>query len=48
MILVGDVAGKVCVLLDDMSDTCGTLCKVKHSSTSVTFISLSLYLSIPS
>ena len=27
MILVGDVKDRVCVILDDMSDTCGTLCK---------------------
>ena len=27
MILVGDVKDKVCIILDDMSDTCGTLCK---------------------
>lgn len=27
MVLVGDVRGKVCVLVDDMADTCGTLCK---------------------
>ncbi|KAG7193314.1 ribose-phosphate pyrophosphokinase [Scheffersomyces spartinae] len=27
MVLVGDVTGKVCVLVDDMADTCGTLCK---------------------
>jgi ribose-phosphate pyrophosphokinase len=25
MTLVGDVADKVCVLVDDMADTCGTL-----------------------
>lgn len=25
MVLVGDVAGKVAILVDDMSDTCGTL-----------------------
>lgn len=25
MVLVGDVKGKVCVLVDDMADTCGTL-----------------------
>lgn len=25
MVLVGDVRGKVCVLVDDMADTCGTL-----------------------
>lgn len=27
MVLVGDVRGKACVLVDDMADTCGTLCK---------------------
>ncbi|RKP31768.1 phosphoribosyl pyrophosphokinase [Metschnikowia bicuspidata] len=27
MVLVGDVAGKTCILIDDMADTCGTLCK---------------------
>ena len=27
MILVGDVKDKTCIILDDMSDTCGTLCK---------------------
>ena len=27
MILVGEVANKTCILLDDMSDTCGTLCR---------------------
>ena len=27
MILVGDVADKTCIIIDDMSDTCGTLCK---------------------
>ena len=26
MVLVGDVRGKHCVLVDDMADTCGTLC----------------------
>ena len=26
---VGDVKDRVCVLLDDMSDSCGTLCKVR-------------------
>lgn len=27
MVLVGDVKDKICVLVDDMADTCGTLCK---------------------
>ncbi|QPG76154.1 ribose phosphate diphosphokinase subunit prs4 [Brettanomyces nanus] len=27
MVLVGDVTDKVCILVDDMADTCGTLCK---------------------
>lgn len=27
MVLVGDVSDKVCILIDDMADTCGTLCK---------------------
>lgn len=27
MVLVGEVANKICVLIDDIADTCGTLCK---------------------
>lgn len=27
MVLVGDVKDKCCILVDDMADTCGTLCK---------------------
>ncbi|ODV84748.1 hypothetical protein CANARDRAFT_28890 [[Candida] arabinofermentans NRRL YB-2248] len=27
MVLVGDVTDKTCILIDDMADTCGTLCK---------------------
>lgn len=27
MVLVGDVHNKICLLIDDMADTCGTLCK---------------------
>lgn len=27
MVLVGDVTDKVCLLIDDIADTCGTLCK---------------------
>lgn len=30
MVLVGDVQGKVAILVDDMADTCGTLAKVSH------------------
>ena len=26
MVLVGDVRGKVAILVDDMADTCGTVC----------------------
>ena len=26
MTLIGDVKGKTCLLIDDMADTCGTLC----------------------
>jgi len=26
MILVGDVAGRIAILVDDMADTCGTMC----------------------
>ncbi len=27
MVLVGDVSDQICILIDDMADTCGTLCK---------------------
>lgn len=27
MVLVGHVQGRTCLLVDDMADTCGTLCK---------------------
>ena len=30
MVLVGDVKGKVAILVDDMADTCGTLCLAAH------------------
>lgn len=30
MILVGDVTDKVCILLDDIADTCGTLAKASE------------------
>lgn len=26
MVLVGDVTGRVAILVDDMADTCGTIC----------------------
>jgi ribose-phosphate pyrophosphokinase len=31
MVLVGDVSGKVCILVDDMADTCGTLAKAAET-----------------
>jgi ribose-phosphate pyrophosphokinase len=31
MTLVGDVAGKVAILVDDMADTCGTLVKAAET-----------------
>ena len=35
---VGDVKDRVCVLLDDMSDSCGTLCKVININVVVVII----------
>lgn len=32
MVLVGDVQDKVAILVDDMADTCGTVCKLIPSS----------------
>lgn len=31
MVLVGNVKGKVAILVDDMADTCGTLCLAAHN-----------------
>lgn len=31
MTLVGNVAGKTCILVDDMADTCGTLAKAAET-----------------
>lgn len=31
MVLVGDVKNRVCVLVDDMADTCGTLGKAAQT-----------------
>jgi ribose-phosphate pyrophosphokinase len=31
MVLVGDVAGKIAILVDDMADTCGTLVKAAQT-----------------
>lgn len=31
MVLVGDVTGKSCLLIDDMADTCGTLVKASDT-----------------
>jgi ribose-phosphate pyrophosphokinase len=33
MVLVGEVKGKVAILVDDMADTCGTLCLAAHHLT---------------
>jgi ribose-phosphate pyrophosphokinase len=30
MVLVGQVKGKIAILVDDMADTCGTLCLAAH------------------
>ena len=38
---VGDVKDRVCVLLDDMSDSCGTLCKV---STTMAWIMMMVWI----
>ena len=37
---VGDVKDRVCVLLDDMSDSCGTLCKVTRIKNQMTSLML--------
>jgi ribose-phosphate pyrophosphokinase len=39
MVLVGDVRGKIAIIVDDMADTCGTLCKaaevvIEHGASS--------------
>ncbi len=31
MVLVGDVTDKICIIVDDMADTCGTLVKAAHT-----------------
>ena len=31
MVLVGDVTDKICILVDDMADTCGTLAKAAET-----------------
>lgn len=31
MVLVGDVSGKIAILVDDMADTCGTLVKAAET-----------------
>lgn len=44
MVLVGDVSGRVAILVDDMADTCGTFClacqKVKTSCNNINHITV--------
>lgn len=42
MVLVGDVKDRVAILVDDMADTCGTICHAADKSVFKTFCVLSV------
>lgn len=43
MVLVGDVKDRVAILVDDMADTCGTICHAADKSVSLRWFWLVLY-----
>lgn len=46
MVLVGDVKDRVAILVDDMADTCGTICHAADKSVSLKPFCFSLCLSV--